>query len=322
MKSRSRLTHDEAKAEMIARGVWPIEPYRGTNKPWRSVCMTCGEVSSPRRSSVINMGQGGCDKECKGKRVSASKRTSHAIATDVIRGWGWEPQEPYPGAGKQWACECITCGVVTLKTYYVVKNGLGRCTSCSGRALSHEEARRRMVEAGVEPLAPYSGSRRRAWKSRCRECRSILDPGPSLANIERGQGGCGNCASYGFNPTAPAYVYLLGHKSLRALKWGIANSERRIINHGYGGWAVLARWNSATGTEAHAVERQIKQWAKDEGLRPAVAASDMRYHGYSETVSLAQVPLDTVWCQIVKIAEREPDVVQPAAIKSLQSGSR
>ncbi|MFJ4517450.1 hypothetical protein [Streptomyces sp. NPDC088816] len=179
-----------------------------------------------------------------------------------------------------------------------------------------------MLDAGVEPLVLYSGSRRDAWKSRCRECRSILDPGPSLANIERGQGGCANCATYGFNPAAPAYVYLLGHEGLRALKWGIANSERRVINHGYGGWVVLARWNFAAGIEARAVEHQIKCWAKEEGLRPAVAASDMRYRGYSETVSLAQVLLDTVWCQIVKFTKRDPDVVQPAIIKALQSGSR
>jgi hypothetical protein len=48
----------------------------------------------------------------------------------------------------------------------------------------------------------------------------------------------------------------------------------------------------------------------------------MRYNGYSETVSLTQVPLDTVWCHIVKSAGGDPDVVQPAVIKSLQSGSR
>lgn len=49
----------EKRAEnvMKAAGFQPLEPYNGMAKPWRSLCKTCGQISSPLPSN-IQKGQG------------------------------------------------------------------------------------------------------------------------------------------------------------------------------------------------------------------------------------------------------------------------
>jgi formylmethanofuran dehydrogenase subunit E len=50
---RKQLTpQDEAIAFFNSKGFTPIVPYPGANRPWESMCRTCGELVSPQYNSV------------------------------------------------------------------------------------------------------------------------------------------------------------------------------------------------------------------------------------------------------------------------------
>lgn len=42
---------------MIGRGARPLEPFPGTQLPWKCFCLSCGEVSAPRYNDVVNLHQ-------------------------------------------------------------------------------------------------------------------------------------------------------------------------------------------------------------------------------------------------------------------------
>lgn len=50
---------DQATALMRSAGLEPLEPYAGTDVPWRCRCTTCGTIGTPTHGSV-KRGQGGC----------------------------------------------------------------------------------------------------------------------------------------------------------------------------------------------------------------------------------------------------------------------
>ena len=58
-KPSARLSADEAVALMLAAGMEPLEPYRNARTPWRSKCVECGEIGTPRFAN-IRAGQRGC----------------------------------------------------------------------------------------------------------------------------------------------------------------------------------------------------------------------------------------------------------------------
>ncbi|MCW2890415.1 MAG: hypothetical protein JWL58_7277 [Streptosporangiaceae bacterium] len=49
-----------AAAVMRGAGVDPIEPYPGTSKPWRSVCLRCNREVTPQFRHVRSGMSSGC----------------------------------------------------------------------------------------------------------------------------------------------------------------------------------------------------------------------------------------------------------------------
>lgn len=106
---------------MRARGAEPLVPFPGTQKPWRCRCLVCGGESSPRYNDVINKGSGVCRGACRSRKISDGLRRDATEAVVVMRAWGWEPMEHYPGAGKQWSCRCMQCGSVYPKNSHTCR---------------------------------------------------------------------------------------------------------------------------------------------------------------------------------------------------------
>jgi hypothetical protein len=117
-------------------------------------------------------------------------------------------------------------------------------------------------------------------------CDIILEPGPKLHNIRAGQGGCATCAERGINPTKSGYLYLVVHDKYAALKWGIANIGQRVTQHVSQGWRLEARWDFEFARDAWAIEREIKDWVRGQGIPPALRPEQMKYRGHTETASL------------------------------------
>ncbi|HTT54176.1 MAG TPA: hypothetical protein VMH35_22525 [Streptosporangiaceae bacterium] len=366
-----KILEEDAVKAMLERGTQPLDPFPGTQKPWRCRCLTCGDESSPRYNDVVNKGTGSCNGTCRSRKIAAKLTRDASAAAAIMISNGWEPIGDYPGAGKPWPSTCRECGIIKRKRLSQVQVGAAGCTNCEGRDIDDESARKVMLDAGLEPLVeypgglrpwlsrcmtcghmgspcyskvkmrghqcyscrsvnlsralrltdeeaaasmversleplePYSGGVEIPWRSRCILCETVLSPGPTLHNIRSGQGGCPTCAERGINPAKPGYFYIVEHDEYAALKWGIANVEKRIAQHVAQGWRLVARWNFVLTEDAWEIERQVKSWVRNQGFPPAVSADQMKYRGHTETVLINDVSIKELEGYIVSLAGRE-----------------
>jgi hypothetical protein len=193
---RRRLSDEEAEARLRAAGAEPLEPYPGTQKPWRSRCLTCGAEVRPRLSSVTQ-GQGVCV-GCGLASSARKRRLSEDEAVRLMREAGAEPLEPYVSRHAPWRCRCLTCGAEVQPRLGGIQGGQGPCVACGirrnadDRRMPEAHAVALMREAGAEPLEPYRGAMH-PWRVRCAECGTVGTP--TLNAIQRGQGPCLPCGN-------------------------------------------------------------------------------------------------------------------------------
>jgi len=155
----------------------------------------------------------------------------------------------------------------------------------------------------VTPLEPYPGGHE-PWRCQCQTCDQEVTP--RYSSIQQGGGGCASCANYGFDPVAPAVVYLITHQHLSAAKIGITGADSqsdRIEQHEREGWVVVDTWDVAYGRQAEEIETGILRWWREELDAPqAVTAELMPQGGYTETVSLNKISLEETARRVWRLA--------------------
>ena len=117
-----RLDAAHATSVMTAAGLDPVEPYSGTNRPWRSRCRECGKEVSPSLTRVKNGARCGY---CKRNRMDDLDAVQAMLAV------GLEPLEPYPGSGRPWLCRCVHCNFARSAYLDNIRQGVGICPSCA-----------------------------------------------------------------------------------------------------------------------------------------------------------------------------------------------
>src|SRR5688500_15282080 len=113
----------EAKTIMYEARFQPEGAYPGAGEPWPSTCMDCGRTSSPRLTLVKN--KGARCRHCRRDAAGARRRVPEAEAVAIMQAAGFEPQEPFPGAGKKWLCKCNKCDELSDPRLSTVKKGHG-----------------------------------------------------------------------------------------------------------------------------------------------------------------------------------------------------
>lgn len=287
--SGQRVDVDEACVIMEAAGVRPLVDFPGSDVGWKSKCLRCGRIVSPRYSA-IKAGQGGC-KYCAGRAVDLE------AAKALMRRASVEPQGPWPGRADQpWECRCTNCARTVYPAYNNVRRGHAACGYCAGLIVDPELALQVMQAAELEPLTPYPGGKE-PWPSRCLKCGQLVTP--TYTGIRIGRGGCRSCVKYGFDPAMPADVYLVTSTTHEAIKIGISNHpDNRLDEHRRAGWLLAevegapCRWTAVTGAVAEAAEKEILKWWRDVlAAPPAVSRDQMPQRGASETAPLNLVDL-------------------------------
>lgn len=77
---------------------------------------------------------------------------------------------------------------------------------------------------------------------------------------------CPHCATYGFRPNKPAYMYLMQREAEQQI--GITNCPKtRIATHKRSGWDLMEIVGPAEGIIVANIETTIKQWLKLRKLR-------------------------------------------------------
>ena len=279
---------EEATAVMRAADLEPLVPYPGAKKPWKCKCLTCGRIVTPEWTN-IDQGQGGCA-YCGGYAVDEEE------VVEAVRAVYLEPLVPYSGSGEPWESKCLKCGRIVTPTWDNVKknqSGTG-CKYCTGQEVDIGEAIDIMRAADLEPLVPYSRSDE-PWECKCLKCGRTVSP--RYDDIKQDQGGCSNCADYGFNLTEPAIVYLIEHKEHRALKvgvTGIKSKKKRLSVHKNRGWEAIGTWVIGEGSQALEVEQKVLDyWFDDLGAHYFLRESDMPQGGWTETVDSLAVNVES-----------------------------
>ncbi|SCF73332.1 hypothetical protein GA0115254_114434 [Streptomyces sp. Ncost-T10-10d] len=182
---RAATNAPKAQETMRAAGLQPLEPYPGSQTPWRCRCTTCGLETSPTYSNV-NSGSKGC-------RFCALNSATDERASAEVRAAGFEPLEPYPGrTTDRWRCRC-SCGNEVMTRLSSVRSGTTGCKKCprSGGRTDPATAAAEARAAGFEPLEPYPGKTTDRWRCRCR-CSTAITL--TLTSLRGGRTACGTCS--------------------------------------------------------------------------------------------------------------------------------
>jgi hypothetical protein len=122
----------EAILMFMEAGLMPQEPYVGRNQKWKSKCMVCDAIVSPRVAEVLG-GVGGCrpcwlERQKKEGLKRFPKQNKKALS--IAKKAKLEPLEPYKNARTNWKCKCLKCGEIVFPTYHNLEQGNGGCINC------------------------------------------------------------------------------------------------------------------------------------------------------------------------------------------------
>jgi hypothetical protein len=107
-----------------------------------------------------------------------------------LRGHGYEPHVPYPGARTPWPMHCVLCGREYQLTVVNAFKGYG-CKLCRGTRIDPESAIEVMRQHNFDPLESFPGSSEK-WKSRCMLCNN--ETSVSFGHARR-MNGCAKCSN-------------------------------------------------------------------------------------------------------------------------------
>jgi hypothetical protein len=286
-----RIDADVAMSEMREANLKPLDPYPGAGKPWKSKCLVCHRIGSPRLAS-IRRGHIGC-RSC--GNIGRGMTDANLASQAMIKIGKVVPLIEYPGNAKPWRCRCIRCGSEVTPVYSsVVSSGRGGCRFCGKkegaktRTTPAIQAVKEMIKNGATPIAPFTNTKT-PWKSKCNNCGNTIFP--TLGNTRSGSGPCKFCAEHGFNYRKKAFVYLLKHPIESAYKVGVAGVETgRIKMLTKLGWEVIRIAEVRKGSAAIKIESKILAKLILSGAKIGhVPKSRMPRGGHTETIDMKTI---------------------------------
>jgi hypothetical protein len=177
-------------------GLTPLEPYPGSNAPWRCRCKKCKSEVTPRFSTVVVRGLGGCNVCAKKAAGEKRRKKAEAEVLQSLAERNLAPLEPYKHALKPWRVQCLVCGNKFSTRGNSIQQGRG-CQKCSSKRRGEQQRQKRaakaekvMLSEGLRPLEEYPGSHV-PWPSICLKCGAGV--APRLSGVRQGQGGCRPC---------------------------------------------------------------------------------------------------------------------------------
>lgn len=296
--SKRAVDPKDAVAAMKKRGFKTLEPFPGAVAPWRVQCLTCKKKFEVPFHSLSNKSR--C-KFCSNIAVDEAELLARLKELKL------NPLEKYQTAKTPWRCKCLVCGYVVQPTWSRIKSGRGHCAYCANRRIDGSKALKIMKSAGLKPLVDFPGSNK-PWKCKCLVCG--LETSPRWSGIQRGQGGCSNCADWGLNYGKPGYIYLITHEKFGAHKIGIANSYKskqyddRMYQHERQGWVLYKKVSFPTVQQASDIETSVLKWLRLQvGLPFFLTANQMPKGGHTETVDASEIDLPTIWEKVEELSK-------------------
>ena len=136
---RSSYTPEFAFEQARTRGYEPLEDYPGAMTHWRCTHIQCGKKVKATLNTL--MSGKGCCTAC-GHAKGGEKNTKYTaeVAEAVMREFGLEPLESFPGYFEKWRCIHNECGREVTPTLWYVKFRETGCKYCSTKGLDYSAA--------------------------------------------------------------------------------------------------------------------------------------------------------------------------------------
>jgi hypothetical protein len=295
--SGNKVDMKKVKQLLKENNLKPLVPYPGNKVGWRCIHLPCGREVAPRYGA-LNGGQGPC--EFCGKNM-----VSEEEAYELLKKNKYKPLTDFPGGSIPWPSIHIVCGTkVDVVSTYLRRGGKG-CSVCTGtKPISAKEALKLFKSRGFTPIVKFKGTKY-PWKSKHNVCRKTVSP--TYSALKSG-GGCKYCQLGGINLLAPAYLYLITHKSFNSHKVGIGGFDsynNRLEQHTKQGWEIYSQLDLDTGEEAYEIEQAVLNWLRNDlNLQQYLLPEQMPQAGHTETVDASEVDLPTIWAKVEELSNR------------------
>ena len=307
-KGKSQRTSPEiATSELRAAGAEPLVDFELSNKPWKSKCMKCERTIFPTLTN-IRTGFGACI-YCSGNKVVESE------IVEIVRQWGLEPVEPYPGNELPWKCKCLVCGELTSPTWINIQRKRRQkaksfgCPKCSFNAMGRrysidpDVAKQKFQNAGLLMTGEYLTARIPV-SCICQKCGAKTKQ--TLNGIMNGKT-CKYCYHVGIKYGESAYLYLIFHKEYSSIKVGISNHEanlNRLEAHKKNGWELYKSFDFDTAHEAEWFETKLLNWLRrDRQLGVHLVRELMPQGGFSEPVDETEISILEIEQKFLELLE-------------------
>ncbi len=248
-------------------------------------------------ATVRNRSSGSNCPFCSGKKVLAGYNDLATINPELAtQAHGWDPTTATTKSGKKvdWICEE---GHVWPAQICKRSDG-SNCPICFGH----------QVLDGFNDLAfknPDLAKQAHGWDAttvtskskRIREWQCDFGHVWKAVVSDRSKGSnCPICAEYSFNPSKPAWMYLVKDDVRDLLKIGITNFiEQRLQTHARGGFEVIDIVGPIEiGKVVQTWERQILEYLRTHGAIAAKDSGAAKFDGYTESWRRDSFPIASI----------------------------
>ena len=133
---RSSYTPEFANDQALIRGYKPLEDYPGAMNHWRCIHAPCGREVVATLNTLMS-GKGCCMPCGKAAGGEKNRRYTAEVAEPIMRQFGLEPLEPFPGYMEKWRCIHTECGREVNPSFYYVKFRESGCKFCATKGLDY-----------------------------------------------------------------------------------------------------------------------------------------------------------------------------------------
>lgn len=292
--NKKRISQTKAVQVMLRANIQPLEPYKLSGSKWKCKCLFCNNIIFPTYSDV-QKGTRGCV-TCGRKSQRLKKQIPASQAVNIMLKAKLKPLEPYKNDNTPWKSKCLNCDKVVNIRFRSVQRG-SACKFCGINSATIKKKRKDAYElamnANMQPLEPYK-TLKDPWKCRCMQCNNISFP--RLTSLMLGSG-CKYCAERGFNPSIPAYLYIVTNEMLNSHKIGIGNPKSNYHDRLYKlkrqGWLIYKMWDFKSGNKAWEVEKLALYTIRKKLNIPIHLTKDLmrKTGGHTETINADSITL-------------------------------
>jgi hypothetical protein len=240
--------------------------HSGRRMTWKCV------MGHEWRTSVNHRTRGGTGcPYCASKLPIAGQTDLASVFPDIAKeACGWDPSTVLPGSDKKMKWRCSNGHEWMCRVANRTIQGTN-CTVCSGKVLASgvNDLLSKFPEIAREAhgwnpaQVRYGSDRKMPWL--CPKGHTYI-ASPNSRTCLHNLSSCPYCATYGYQPSRPAWMYLMEREEDQQI--GITNSPKtRLATHERNGWVLVEMLGPSDGAEVFGAETAIKQWLKCNSLR-------------------------------------------------------